>query len=299
MILARQKQRIKRRMRIARNDEPKQHPAQNGILYERGLITKMVVAEDSKPEPVRSMRGYTHVSSLVNFCPRQHAICLQEDHIVRHPVAGDRITWRFGRTAEDHVREQIVSFKKRDAIIGKWSCVCGHTEYEGIFDPEHAQCVRCKKQPLKYGELILLDHEHKVRGSPDIVLIEQDGLLVVEIKNTTKQRFENMNRPLADHVFQAAAYREILKNNGYGVTDNVIIFVVSKDWAFTPNRIYKEFSVRVKDERIEQQVQEAFGRNVVAREAIARGSMPLRICGSMGDPLARQCPAVVSCFQRA
>ena len=258
-------------------------------------LSRMIVAEDTKPEPVPAIRGYTHVSQLIGFCGRRQAL-QQETGGTQYPRSGDRIVWAIGKAVEKHVRDSIINARKFHDLLGDWECLCGDSRYSGLYDREYPVCRKCGTPVNRYAELQLMDHEYKVKGSPDLVLVESLGLLPVEIKSMAGNHFKELEAPKPDHVIQAAAYRQILSNQGYAVHPKVILFYTNKQYQYMPNRVYKEFHVQVDGSRWESQVQEAFATNLENRERILRGELPERVCENERSILAKDCPVWAACF---
>ena len=58
---------------------------------------------------IGSRDGYTHVTSLIGLCPRQHRIAVEHEIQVTESVTGGhQVMWAIGRAVETHVRKQII-----------------------------------------------------------------------------------------------------------------------------------------------------------------------------------------------
>ena len=260
-----------------------------------GVITQSVMEVDRLPEASRLSTGYVHVSSLLDFCPRRVQLAKRSDEKhVNFPKSQDRLLWAIGRSVEAHIRGNFIKHVKRQGVIGKWKCACGKTSLEGFWND--VPCPVCRKTCDKYCEAVVFDHAARICGSPDLLWEkEEDGILVVEIKSINKKGFDELTRPHANHVFQAACYHKMLANTGKRMFPELSIVYGCKDYSFT-GEAYKEYFVSA--ESAYPLVDGAFSQVEELREAERRGEAidRLPICATSDTPTAKKCPMCVQCF---
>ena len=270
------------------------------------FFIKIVESQDAIAEEKRHNTGYTHVSTLLRGMCARKVRFQDEAETPEYEWAGgaQRIIWKMGRAAEKHIRESYIKGIKGKGVIGKWSCKCGRTTYEGEHRKQPA-CGTCRTAPLEYDELTLLDHEAGVCGNPDmLVMMGKDGkLYVVEIKSLKADGDDGFDALVAakpDHVYQAASYRRLLIANGYeNVSEKVLIIYVNKKYAFRGSP-YKSFMVDVDIDGVEAVLDGAWEAARLVRRSRIDGTIPERTeCSSPQSQQAKKCPFVVDCFGRS
>jgi hypothetical protein len=259
---------------------------------------RAILAEgDNAPDRARmGQAGYIHVSSLIGFCSRQHAVLrLHVDQpVIRSVTGGHRVMWRLGRAAEEHVRDSIIK-ARRSQVMGEWSCVCGETKHRGYM-PDRS-CTRCGKRVNRYGEMAVFDTEAKIVGNPDLLLREEGLLVPVEVKSINKKDWEALTAPKGDHVFQVVAYARMLKALNYRMHQHAVIVYVCKDFVF--GAPYKEFHVEIDAPHLVAQWEAARQAAMAAHAAVESGVLPPRVlCTSPDSTLAKGCPCMAQCFLR-
>mgnify|MGYP001279864521 CR=1 FL=1 len=271
--------------------------------FEEGMVSQVVNYVDNQRENARVTKGkgqYTHLSSLIDFCPRMQV--LARDHnvqpITRGATGGHRVMWRIGRAVEAHIREQYIRGTDWNNVLGTWKCNCGQIKHENThYDHKWRSCKSCRSKPRNYVEMGLLDHEHKVVGSPDMVLFTGTaGYLPVEIKSMNAEQFATLEAPVPDHVFQVLGYQKLLRVSGYQVHPNAILIYCVKDFRW--GSPYKEFTIDPRNfPHVVQQIDEAFLRAKAIHET---DGLPPRMtaCGSPTDTRPKQCPLLAQCFMR-
>ena len=264
-----------------------------------GLIKSVIDMKDAEPRMTRQAApGYVHASALIDMCPRQWALMLQQEMRVEETVTGaHRVLWAFGRAVETHVRSQLIS-GWRSAIYGNWVCDCGETMHTGFRPDQHHVCGTCRDRPIHYREMQIVDDVHKVVGSPDIVMRHDDKWLPVEIKSMNKTEWEAIKKPYAAHTAQAAAYRRLLRDvMGLPVHDDVVVLYCSKDFKW--GSPYKEFHVKVSTEAAEDRMQALFNKAKLVFDSLEVNTIPTeRVCGSPDQPRAKKCAVCGPCFAR-
>lgn len=263
-------------------------------------VLAMVEAQDARVEQPRTLGnrdGLTHLSSLLNVCPREHVIARRFN--ISRPeqvTGGHRIVWKFGRAIEDHVRSSIIDARARRGVFGAWTCVCGHARHVG-FHPPSATCPACRKGLDHYREPEVIDPNSGVIGSPDITLVENGWYLPVEIKSMNKEDFDKLTRPVADHALQVLGYHRLLHLLGYRMFPEARLIYVRKEFLWGGrNRVYKEYSVRPEDHAAQIDAMLQAGGDIQAH--LRAGSTPDRIggCHSATCSRARSCSVSDVCW---
>lgn len=280
------------------SDNARQPIARSQPVLQPGHVTKLVAQADAIPQKTRSggnLDGYLHLSSLIGICEREQTISQQHAVPSFNSVAGPmKIIWAIGRAVEKHIRNSVILARDRKNIYGKWACRCGGSTHLGEF-PEGRTCVRCGGAIKHYREPLLVSHEHRVVGSPDITLIELGWYLAVEIKSMNKEQFDKLERPLADHIQQALGYRRLYKLMGFPVLDVVSVVYARKDFKFGGSRaVYKEWHVNALE--YEGQIDAMFAAAKRVAQATAEGYLPARTCTTNTCARARECQRMSICF---
>lgn len=259
------------------------------------FLSDVLDAQDRVPERTRSaLPGYTHVSSLIGLCPRQLVLMRREDRLLLNTVTGGhRVMWRIGRAVETHIRDQYISARRRQGIIGQWKCRCEETVRVGFH--QSVVCAKCNGPTDHYHELPLFDHTAKVVGNPDILIAHNGAVVVVEIKSMNAEQFAEINAPLGNHVFQAGMYHDLLPNMGYRAHRQAVIIYCTKQFKY--GSPYKEYHVDMTSPALQADRSSAVRRAAEVAHAMDTNSLPARtMCTGPTSTMARQCPVVTSCM---
>lgn len=266
-------------------------------------VISLIENGDSVPERSRVgggiHSGYTHLSSLLDVCPRQqvlaknYAVPLTESH-----SGSMKLVFAYGRAAETHARKQVMSARGRQGIYGKWVCPCDLTKHVGDY-PAARRCPRCQKGLTKYNEPLLLDIDREIAGAPDLTLIEgSNHFLVTEFKSMEAERFDKLKSPLGDHCAQGLGYRRLFEQSGFPMLPMVSVVYIRKEfiWGGGRNRLYKEFQV-TEDMGYKTQLNLMWAAAEEIARHKAQGTVPARVlCGNAGCSRAKQCPVAHVCF---
>jgi hypothetical protein len=262
------------------------------------LISKVLTQRDRRPEAVRLGDEFIHVTSLLDFCPRQHALAeLSNKSSYNTVTGGHRVMWKIGRAVEEHVRSEYIQGVDFKGVVGSWSCLCGHTKYSGEYLKNKPSCSRCRGKVDIYEEKTLFDLDAKISGNPDMVIKRNGKYTPIEIKSIKgdgSDGFEAMDAPKPDHVFQVSAYRKMLKDQGKDVTDEVIIIYVNKRFKF--GSPYKEYHVDASQDHIQNLLNIQWEAVRSLRDTQIEGELPQRVCTNSGCSRAKSCPFRVDCF---
>jgi hypothetical protein len=241
--------------------------------------------------------GYVHVSDVLSKCLRQLALYRQ---MKMTPPAtqlndGVAITYAQGDAIHDFLKRRFILGHKEN-IFGDWSCVCGETTVEKVTmrAAERHRCEECHGHVNQYKECRLKNDEYMLSGSPDISL-RYSAILVGEFKSMASKLFDELIRPVPDHVLQATFYWKLYKECGFSVYPYVSVLYVKKDW--TMKLPYKEFLVDATSN--EKRLDAYFEDLREFKSATEKGELPPRVvCPTDRAPQAKQCPVCVACFQR-
>jgi hypothetical protein len=242
--------------------------------------------------------GNIHISTLLSGCLRK--IAITEQYNVAYPpnVVSDTlgITFAQGTAIHNFVKKQFARGHP-DKLFGRWSCLCGDTITEPMVENDIPSrvCASCRLKPSVYQEVELIDTEHGIVGSPDIVLYIADRRFYypIEIKSLSHELWKEIVRPRPDHVLQVVFYWRLLRTLGYSVPDQISLLYVTKGFNFKSP--YKEFIIRPAAElpRLQEYLDEAASLKRF-REG---GPIPLRkMCSSITCSSAKQCHVAVTCF---
>lgn len=299
--------RLQRRLGAETRRRVEEHQALVSFNEEHGenYVRGKVESQDSKPEQVRGGSEFVHGSSLAGLCARREVLASISPPNTVSVWPADRIVWAMGRAAEKHVRTQFIDARRREGIVGAWSCRCGKTKHEGLYNHQ-VRCSTCRDRASNYGEISLFDYEMKIVGNPDLLFVRPDNykLRVLEIKSMNKAEFEELVRPKPDHVIQALVYRRLLERNRMDPDDGATIFYVCKDYRVRGG-VYREFHV-TGTENSEALLDGMWERARAIRDwKIANGAganqdLPPRLpaCNSPTAPMAKNCDRCTACFAR-
>lgn len=280
-------------------------------------LTKVLYREDRKSEKGRGGTKIIHASSTIHMpaCSRAHYLM----HEMRQagatfseiPFGSMRLVWAYGRAAEKHVRDTLLSDERmRSDAYGLWKCACGKSRYQGRFLPSSDKCTRCGTRSDRYHEALLLDPEYGLSGSPDFIFWDVSAYRVVEIKSikgrrdeggtSTAPTFRELDVPQPNHVNQGCHYVKLGQRNGLAVHRRPLVLYVSK--GFETRQWYKQFIPGdAAMQRAETSVSEQRSATKGYRGALASGYCP-RMCEEcVSNPSSRQksCPAWAECMARS
>lgn len=264
-----------------------------------GLLRSVLDMRDAIPNPSRAGRpGFVHASALISLCPRQQTLMVESGMTVEERITGaHRVMWRIGRAVEDHVRTQLI-----DGLVGRtlglWTCRChSPREHKGFKPRASVKCHNCNGVLDQYNELTLFDVVNHVSGNPDLVLCQDESYISVEIKSMVKHQWDDLRAPLPNHVIQVAAYRHLLRTNGYPVHSDVALIYCAKDFAW--GSPYKEYHVNVSTAEMESTMDSLFDNAREYVQNLRAGTLPeRRMCTDPRSSIARKCPVSGPCFAR-
>lgn len=296
---------------LARRNSRGQQPAQalEEAAREGGEVVEYFGHDDDSPviELLKSAKprvqtfrgkpgGNIHVSDVIGKCLRKIVLMerLGQKHGTEKLSEGQGVTFAIGDALGAYVTARVTE-GHGDMIWANWKCACGETSKKGLFRKvSKIECDVCGQPLVRHNEVPFPDDEWHVTGSPDIILYmdEYGAYYIVELKSMAASMWNDLARPLPDHVIQVTFYWHLLHRAGWPLVDRCSILYTNKDFMF--KLPYKEFVVdpRVAD-RLEPYLEdlEAFR---IARDG---GPLPPRTyCPSIEAPGAKACPIAVSCF---
>lgn len=261
--------------------------------------TPLIDALRAAPRVYRHFRndGHIHVSDSLTKCLRQLALYQQ---LRMTPPAkqlndGESLTFAQGDAIHDWLKRRFLLGHK-EHLFGDWSCACGETTVEKTVmrSAERHRCEECHGHVNQYKECKLTVEEFNLTGSPDVSL-RYSAILVAEFKSMASKLWDELVRPVPDHILQAVFYWKLYQLCGFEVYPYISVLYVKKDW--TMKLPYKEFLVDAVAN--EKRLDPYFDDLRVYKAAIDSGKLPPRIvCPTDKAPEAKKCPVCVTCFQR-
>lgn len=249
--------------------------------------------------PANSFRegNYLHVSDLVYKCTRMIALSKE----LQQPIRGESImdsrgvTFATGHAIQAYVTERMKT-NFGDMLWGDWTCGCGEGLYRHTLYSElpTTTCESCGGK-YEYLETIWRSESLKLTGAIDIVLKLPSGhLYPIEVKSMAGSRWDDLTRPVPDHLIQALFYWHLLVENDMPVIDQLSLLYVKKEFVF--GNPYKELIVVPSN--YENRMTDFYDE---ARELKAYreddGPLPVRtVCSHPQSPGARECPFALQCF---
>lgn len=242
---------------------------------------------------------YLHVSDLVYKCTRMIALSKHLEQPIRGQSIMDSmgVTFATGHAIQAYVTERMKT-NFGDMLWGDWSCGCGEVFLQRRTWTEVADCDECgycKKPPHNYVETVWRSEDMKLTGAVDIILKLPSGhLYPVEVKSMAGVRFEELTRPVPDHLIQALFYWHLLRENNMPVIDQFSILYVKKEFVF--GNPYKELLVIPSnyENRLTDFMDEARELKAYRDDG---GPLPVRtVCAHPQATGARECPFALQCF---
>lgn len=243
---------------------------------------------------------YVHVSDLLYRCIRKIALSelLNEDIHAETIWPGRALTFRFGHATEDHVREEL----KKNApkmLWGDWQCPCEHTLVKGRtwHQVRDAKCPKCGHPPISYKERVIRDDEFMITSAVDILLLMDGYFYLNECKSMARKMWEELKRPMPEHLIQVLMYWHLYRRAGYKLWDRVSLIYVNKEFMFS-GLPYKEFHFQpsVLSDRLDELFQEAAELTAFRREGMV--TLPRRrMCTDQQSTEAKRCQFRHVCFE--
>jgi len=263
-------------------------------------LKSIIDDEDRRPEAIRYDPEYTHVSSILDACPRNLVLMYrmkqansEKQAFSKSHTGGHKVMWKIGRAIEAHIRETLFKRLGYKNIYGVWKCDCGNIVEKGTCSDLH--CPKCDSKNYNYFEYSIFNEEAKIVGNPDGLLIYKNKLLPLEIKSMNSKDFDKLEAPVPKHIQQVLFYRLLLLKNGMPAADQVRLIYCTKDFKF--GSPYKEFIVDATKDPNRLFVEQMFNTSKEIYEHKQNGTLPERvICSSCDCTTAKNCNTLVECF---
>lgn len=245
---------------------------------------------------------HLHVSDLLHKCIRKKALETRFNTIPAQQrlTMSDMLTFAMGDAVHDTLKARA-RIGAPEKVWGKWSCKCQFLKHEepciySEIDQEET-CPHCKSLVDQYHEVSMFDEEYGVVGNPDLVLYfaRKDALHVTELKSMAHKSWEELVRPVPEHVLQVVFYWHLMHRKGYRLTDRVSILYATKQWQFGNKSVFKEFLIDpvAMLDRLDPYIEDA----KAYKAALAGGDLPLRtFCSHEGAKGAKTCGVLQLCF---
>lgn len=244
---------------------------------------------------------YTHVSDIISKCSRKIALIrrMGVKHTPRQLLDGHAITFAQGNAIHDFVKRRFIEGHP-DKVWARWECRCGATMTEPMTYAEitaDMACHICGHEPRTYHEVSFADETLEVVGSPDVILYmkQHPAYYPIEVKSMVAGQWDELQRPVPDHVIQALFYWKLMRDRKYPLASQLSILYVKKE--YTWKLPYKEFIIYPERElkKLKLFLEDL---KVLAEARDPKKPLPPRVtCGTIDAPEAKQCPVCVTCFQ--
>lgn len=206
-------------------------------------IQKALYAYDRKTQPARGGEEHIHASSFVHNPKCARALCLarmlrrEGMPFEKRPRGSDLLLWRFGRAAESHVREALLSDPDiKSRVYALWSCRCQKVRVKGRLPASPAVCDSCGTPADRFHEPPMYDPETHIIGNPDFPIWENDGYTIYEVKSIKggdePNAFGSLTVPLPTHVEQPCHYIRLFEVAGLPVHRKPAVIYVNKQYSF-------------------------------------------------------------------
>lgn len=240
--------------------------------------------------------GSLHVSDLLSKCMRMYALAHRFDIQLLGETLWDNVavTFAIGRAIGDYM-VQKASRVAPAVMYGKWSCACNTNTITGTAEQaiEQGACSKCGTHMRNYDEYQFYHKDTDLIGSVDLTLLWDTYFYLTEVKSIKKEDWEELVRPLPQHILQVVFYWWLAVQAKEPVYDQVsIVYVTKGQPRGTP---FKEFVLKPADHlhRLDDYIEDA--KALVA--AKKGGPLPVRICDSPEATMAKTCQTCNICFE--
>ena len=294
-------ERLRNVIKTKTNIEPKQSHLDNQLLDR--LSAEDTTFEKNRLEDVVG-GGYVHATHLDNICLR--AVYLHSRYNIPVPMkqvtSNDRLTWNTGRGFEKHVRKQLIKSFGENQIFGISSCRCENLKSTFPKTEKSIDCDTCKTdQYHKYHEHTFSLDEFGVVGNADFgYIIDNDKLILIEIKSIKKEEFEKLKKPQPPHKNQILRYYYYAKLLGFNVSSEVQVVYVSKGYIGKLGHgdvPYKSFTIDTKNEDFSKFDRELETGKLIKQMHNNESDLKVeRNCNSCECATAKKCAVSGICF---
>lgn len=247
--------------------------------------------------------GYLHVSDLIGKgkCVRKMSLTSKLGTPTRPARLNvfDRVVFAIGDAIHDTIK-LIATEGAPHLVWGKWKCQCGHLFHDepclqSEIDPDDV-CELCHTATVYYREVPIFNDEFKIVGNPDLLLFIEEiaAFHVVELKSIAHEQWEELVRPMPEHVLQVVFYWYLMILSGRKVTDRISVVYITKGYRFK-GEAQKEFMIDPELEvaRLLPFLDDATRHKMSALHNV----FPIRkMCSGALTSTARQCEVGEACF---
>ncbi|MET0465360.1 MAG: hypothetical protein ABW007_19520 [Chitinophagaceae bacterium] len=273
-------------------------------MLEDKHIVNILRSYDEVRQRVRIDPDFVHVSTMVSWCQREHALSLRyrdQSPVYKTPTSSDTITWEIGRALERKIVKAFIASYGPQNVFANWTCPCKYSFYTGLYFP--GMLADCCNRPYEYAEYVVKSSKYRISGSLDFSLLYEGELIPFEIKSitdseaakTAKKAFSMLKAPLGDHCVQLSLYRKLMSEAGlrFPIANYGKVVYVRKEHKFfdTP---YKVFTLDFKPGSI-WDIQ-AENLKLSALPVFDTSKLPQRLCINPNSTRAKACPHVGVCF---
>jgi hypothetical protein len=255
------------------------------------------------PQPGRSMKTL-HASDVTrpDFCPRKWALfdLFEKEPAMDMVSTAMDVTYRMGSVTEQLLVEEWAG----DAVIGNWRCRYCNDQRTMVPKPS-GFCIggNGRKHWWSYVQMVVEAPEYGIQGGIDALFnIGAPQLTVTEAKTLNPTEFESILAPFPEHRLRTNLYLKIVAESHSPYKDKIntsearVLYIsrsygkMSVEW----NEIlpFKEFVVKRNDGDLTE-----FLKRAAALKAFRTvGLMPVGICTTALDKIARKCSVCSQCF---
>lgn len=253
------------------------------------------------PRPGRSMH-ILHASDVTkpDFCPRRWAFfdLLDKAAPAEHLSMALDVTFRMGALAEQALVEEWAG----EAVIGNWKCRYCNDQRTMVPHPGGV-CASGRKHWWQYVQLNVAVEEYGIQGGIDALFnIGSPQLVITEIKTLNPTDFDNIMAPQPEHRLRTNLYMKIVEESSDPFkskinTQEARVVYISRSYGKLNaqwNEIlpFREFTVTRNDADLAEFLKRAKALKTFREGAV----MPLGICTTALDKIAKQCSVCQPCF---
>lgn len=271
--------------------------------FEKGIVADILNHSRPPRRPARE-GDYLHVSDLLHKCLRKKVLGQHygTPALPERLSISDLMAFAQGDAIHD-VAKALVRDGSPALTWGRWHCTCKNLRHEepctyAETDPEDI-CEYCGTPTNVYEEVPMRDEDTMIVGTPDLLLYfrELDAFHITEIKSMSHKMFQELARPLPEHVLQVIFYWWLMRKLGYRITDQVSIIYFTKDYLFV-GKNYKEFMITPEQEihRLDRYIADAYAYKAAKVDRDA--NLPARVCQAEHSTEAKKCSMCEICFSR-
>lgn len=243
-----------------------------------------------------------HASDVtkVDFCPRKWAFfdLFDKDAPVDTVSTAMDVTFQMGLSAETLLVEEWAG----TAVVGNWRCrYCG--DQRSMVPKPGGHCLTGRKHWWQHLQMVIEAPTMGIQGGIDALFnIGAPQLVITEIKTMNPVDFDQILVPLPEHRLRTNLYMWVLDKSLHPHREKIntsearVLYIsrgygkLNAEW----NEIlpFKEFIVKRNDADLTEMLMRAERLQVFR----AQGLMPMGICATALDKIAKNCSVCQPCF---